>query len=126
MRLGAINTGSPLEALELPIDSTVARSTTSAYILGNLNADTTIPVTTANAILSGTLNASAAIGTTYSSSFVAQDGTGASQAVYIAVHQNRCDHMDITQQHLPMPVEMELLRLTHWVILMRLVPRSIL
>ncbi len=79
--LGTINTGSPLEAIQMPIDSTVARSTTSAYILGNLNADTQIPVTTANAILSGTLNATAAIGTAYTSSFVVQDGTGASQTV---------------------------------------------
>ena len=81
--LGIVNTGSPLEAIQLPIDSTVARSTTSAYILGNLNADTQIPVTTANIIFSGTLNASAAVGTTYSSSFVAQDNNGASQTVTI-------------------------------------------
>lgn len=79
--LGTINTGSPLESIQLPIDSTVARATTSAYILGNLNADTTIPVTTSNAILSGTLNASAAAGTTYSTSFNVQDGTGATQSV---------------------------------------------
>jgi flagellar hook protein FlgE len=81
--LGTVNTGSPLEAIQLPIDSTVARATTNAYILGNLNADMQIPVTTSNVILSGTLNASAANGTTYNSSFVAQDNTGASQTVTV-------------------------------------------
>jgi flagellar hook protein FlgE len=81
--LGTVNTGSPLQAIELPIDSTVARATTNAYILGNLNADMQIPVTTSNVILSGTLNASAANGTTYNSSFVAQDNNGASQTVTI-------------------------------------------
>lgn len=79
--LGAINTGSPLEAIQLPIDSTVARSTSSAYVLGNLNAATQIPATTANAILSGTLNASAVVGSTYSTNIVVQDATGASQTV---------------------------------------------
>jgi flagellar hook protein FlgE len=81
--VGTVNTGSPLEDIQLPIDSTVARATTNAYILGNLNADTQIPVTTSNVILSGTLNASAANGTTYSSSFVAQDNTGASHTVAV-------------------------------------------
>jgi flagellar hook protein FlgE len=79
--LGTINTGSPLEALQMPIDSTVARATTGAYILGNLNAGTTIPVTTSSVTLSGTLNANALVGATYSSDFVVQDATGASQTV---------------------------------------------
>jgi flagellar hook protein FlgE len=45
--LGVINTGSPMQALSVPIDSTVARATTKAYVLGNLDAGTTIPDATA-------------------------------------------------------------------------------
>jgi flagellar hook protein FlgE len=81
--LGTINTGSPLEALQMPIDSTVARATTGAYILGNLDAGNTIPVTTSNVILAGQLNSTAVVGTTYDSSLIVQDATGANQTVDI-------------------------------------------
>lgn len=82
--LGSINTGSPLESLKMPVDSTVARATTSAYILGNLDAGTTIPVTTSNVILSGALNgniATAPVGTIYDMTMDVQDATGATQSV---------------------------------------------
>jgi flagellar hook protein FlgE len=79
--LGTINTGSPLESIKMPIDSTVARATTGAYILGNLDAGNTIPVTTSNVILAGQVNANAVNGTTYDSSFFVQDATGATQTI---------------------------------------------
>lgn len=94
--LGAINTGSKLESIKLPIDSTVARATTRAYILGNLNANTTIPATTFHASLSGTLNANAAVGTTYDTSFVVQDTTGASQTVTFRFSKTAANEWDYT------------------------------
>jgi flagellar hook protein FlgE len=79
--IGEVNTGSPLESIQMPIDSTVARATTAAYLLGNLDAGTTIPVTTSNAILAGQLNASAVGGSTYDSTFDVQDAGGATVSV---------------------------------------------
>lgn len=88
--LGNVDTGSPLEDIQMPIDSNVARETSGAYILGNLNSATTIPVTTTSATISGTLNPTQtfppAVGDTfypysYSTSFQVQDSNGATQTV---------------------------------------------
>jgi flagellar hook protein FlgE len=37
---GAIDTGAPLEGIAIPVDATVARATTNAFMLGNLDAKT--------------------------------------------------------------------------------------
>ncbi|MBI9047925.1 MAG: flagellar hook protein FlgE [Anaerolineaceae bacterium] len=39
---GAIDTGSPLEGIQIPVDATVARESSEAYMLGNLDAKTVV------------------------------------------------------------------------------------
>lgn len=79
--LGHIDTGSPLEDIQMPIDSTVARETTEAYILGNLNSSTTIPVTTDQVVLSGTLSRPGGGPDTTSLDIQVQDLDGITQTV---------------------------------------------
>jgi flagellar hook protein FlgE len=39
---GAIDTGAPLEGIQIPVDATVARESSTAFLLGNLDAETAI------------------------------------------------------------------------------------
>ncbi len=51
-----IHTGSPIDQIQLPINDTVARATSEANILGNLDSGNAIPTTTTIVTLSGTLD----------------------------------------------------------------------
>jgi len=76
--LGVVAPGSFMEDIKVPINSTVARSTSEANLTGNLDANTAFPVTR-NVVLSDTLDGTALTGATYPITLNVNDANGLPQ-----------------------------------------------